>query len=241
MQYPELIFALLVIVVMAAILITLFVVVLMGNSKLKSDLLKETYRAQEEERSRIAEDLHDDIGPRLSAMKLAIDLLKNDLPPEDIKDIADESSKMIDKVIKDIRVIVRNLASKYITEKGIYHQLHELINFLHAHHSIKFEFDAEVLKDRYDQGFELSLYRMIQEMINNSIKYSGCTDVKIHVHNYNDNGKGFDEDKIDKGLGLASIKSRIKNFNGSYEFRTAPGKGVRYYLVFDIDYVKLKV
>ena len=86
-------------------------------------------------------------------------------------------------------------------------------------------------------------------MINNSIKYSGCTDVKIHVHikgdrmfvNYNDNGKGFDEDKIDKGLGLASIKSRIKNFNGSYEFRTAPGKGVRYYLVFDIDYVKLKV
>lgn len=89
----------------------------MGNSKLKSDLLKETYRAQEEERSRIAEDLHDDIGPRLSAMKLAIDLLKNDLPPEDIKDIADESSKMIDKVIKDIRVIVRNLASKYITEK----------------------------------------------------------------------------------------------------------------------------
>ncbi|MBL0053247.1 MAG: sensor histidine kinase [Bacteroidetes bacterium] len=249
MQYPELIFALLVIVVMAAILITLFVVVLMGNSKLKSDLLKETYRAQEEERSRIAEDLHDDIGPRLSAMKLAIDLLKNDLPPEDIKDIADESSKMIDKVIKDIRVIVRNLASKYITEKGIYHQLHELINFLHAHHSIKFEFDAEVLKDRYDQGFELSLYRMIQEMINNSIKYSGCTDVKINVHikgdrmfvNYNDNGKGFDEDKIDKGLGLASIKWRIKNFNGSYEFRTAPGKGVRYYLVFDIDYVKLKV
>lgn len=92
--------------------------------------------------------------------------------------------------------------------------MHELINFLHAHHSIKFEFDAEVLKIRYDQGFELSLYRMIQEMINNSIKYSGCTDVKIHVHikgdrmfvNYNDNGKGFDEDKIDKGLGLARHK-----------------------------------
>jgi len=85
----------------------------------QEELFKATLQAQEKERGRIAEDLHDDIGPRLSALKLSVDMLRNDFTAEERNSIIDDTTEILDYVIKDIRVIVRNLAGKYIGVSGV--------------------------------------------------------------------------------------------------------------------------
>ncbi|MEO8146075.1 MAG: ATP-binding protein [Bacteroidia bacterium] len=208
----------------------------------QEELFKATLQAQEKERGRIAEDLHDDIGPRLSALKLSVDMLRHDFTSEERNTIIDETTEILDYVIKDIRIIVRNLAARYIGEKGIYQQLNEFRKQIENAASVKIEMEIEILKNPLDNDFAVNLYRIIQELINNSIKHSGCTRIDIICETgennlnliYKDNGKGFSEESVSKGLGLDNITTRVKLYKGHCELVTAQNEGTRYNISFDL-------
>lgn len=207
----------------------------------QEELFKATLQAQEKERGRIAEDLHDDIGPRLSALKLSVDMLRNDFTAEERNSIIDDTTEILDYVIKDIRVIVRNLAGKYIGEKGVYIQLHEFKKQIENAAAVQINLSIDCLKEPMDNDFAVNLYRIIQEMINNSIKHSGCTHIEINCTNdnqllslvYKENGKGFSEEAVNKGLGLNNITTRVKLYKGNCELITAIGAGTEYRINFD--------
>lgn len=208
----------------------------------QDELFKATLQAQEQERGRIAEDLHDDIGPRLSALKLSIDLMHNDFSVEDRSQLIAETNEMLDNVIKDIRIIVRNLAAKYISEKGIYQQLNEFKKQVEKSGKHKIDLEIECFKELLDADFAINLYRVIQELINNSIKHAACNriDIIANLHTnqlkviYKDNGKGFDELRVNKGLGLNNVITRVKLYKGTCEVHSKIGEGTCYNIAFQI-------
>lgn len=208
----------------------------------QEELFKASLKAQEEERGRIAEDLHDDIGPRLSALKLSIDLMRNDFEKAERIQMIDETTEILDFVIKDIRVIVRNLAAKYISDKGIYLQLHEFKKQIEKGGAFTIDMEIACFKDYLDPDFAINLYRIIQELINNSVKHSKSNRIDIIAERttnnlsviYKDNGIGFDETKINKGLGLTNILTRIKLYKGQCVVSSKPDKGTCYTINFDL-------
>jgi signal transduction histidine kinase len=208
----------------------------------QEELFKASLKAQEEERGRIAEDLHDDIGPRLSALKLSIDLMRNDFEVTDRIKMIDETTEILDFVIKDIRVIVRNLAAKYISEKGIYLQLHEFKKQIEKGGTFKIDLEIECFKEHLDPDFAINLYRVIQELINNSVKHSQSSRIDIIAERtpnnlsliYKDNGIGFNEAMVNKGLGLNNIITRIKLYKGQCVINSKPDKGTCYTINFDM-------
>jgi len=215
----------------------------------QEDLFKATRQAQEQERGRIAEDLHDDIGPRLSALKLSIDLMHNDFSTEDRNQLIAETNEMLDNVITDIRIIVRNLAAKYISEKGIYLQLHEFKKQIEKGSPIKIDLEIESFKEIQDPDFAINLYRIIQELINNTIKHAACTRIDIIAHKqagllrvlYKDNGKGFDEMRVNKGLGLNNVLTRVRLYKGVCEVVSKPGQGTCYSIDFQLKHTTLTI
>jgi signal transduction histidine kinase len=208
----------------------------------QEELFKASLKAQEEERGRIAEDLHDDIGPRLSALKLSIDLMRNDFEKSERIQMIDETTEMLDFVIKDIRVIVRNLAAKYISEKGIYLQLIEFKKQIEKGGVFKIDMEIDCFKEYLDPDFAINLYRIIQELINNSVKHAKSNRIDIIAERtvsnlsiiYKDNGVGFEESKITKGLGLSNILTRIKLYKGQCVVNSKPDKGTCYTINFDL-------
>lgn len=205
-------------------------------------ILDAIYDAQENEKTRIAEDLHDNIGASLSALKLRIDAINEESTDARSVVLAKESNELLDYVIKDLRVIVRNQASKYLLTNGFKNELIRFKNYFTANNKIKFEISLSEQLPLLDNQFGVNIFRIIQELVNNSIKHSNCTIISLELIKrgteiemiYRDNGSGFDPEEVKKkGMGLSNISARVKLFNGKYQVETAPGINTKYNFVFD--------
>lgn len=184
----------------------------------QKELLSNSIEAQEQERKRIAEDLHDDVGAALSAVALSLSLLERKAGGEE-KILAQETKNHVNEVITDIRRISRDLLPPSIERFGLYETIIEMSNRIKQADKVKMDvwFGGENL--RFGEKKELMVYRIIRELVNNSIKHSGddVVDLKIRFHkdklwfSVSDTGIGFDvEKKQQGGFGLVSIKSRLE-------------------------------
>lgn len=209
-------------------------------------ILDAIYNAQENEKTRIAEDLHDNLGASLSALKLHIDEIREESKDSNAVEMVNESSELLDSIVNDLRYIVRNQASKYLITNGFHHELERFKNNFSRKNKIKFTFEDSKQLPSLDNKFGINLFRIIQELINNSIKHSGCSEIILKLSKngshlelfYEDNGKGFDADaEINSGMGLSNINARVKLFNGKYQLETSPGNNTRYKFQFDIDMI----
>jgi len=193
---------------------------------------------QEEERKRIATELHDGLGVLLSATKMQFSVL-SDKSPENRELIA-KASKMLEQASGDVRKISHNMMPGLLTKLGLYEAVEDLIERIGDSGEItaSCHFDGE--QERLPENKEIMLYRIIQEMVNNTIKHARAKNIKLtfailpdHLDiNYTDDGKGFDyNSKINNdSLGLKSIHSRVNFLNGTLKVVTSPGKGVKYSL-----------
>ena len=186
----------------------------------------ETARAmltgQEQERIRIAEDLHDRLGSTLSAAKMQMEAAVS-RNGHDNKYL-DKSGELIDKAISDTREISHNMISGVLVKLGLAAALEDLRESL----QITNRLDIKLQVDGY-QGLprktELQLFRVVQELVNNSLKHSGGSEISINLeHTENvtylrvgDNGSGFDPQKVKSGLGLVNIQRRIEAVSGNLE------------------------
>ena len=134
-----------------------------------------------------------------------------------------------------MRSIITNLSPKALQEYGYLKAVEELIASISKTESVKFELSMHGMENRFDAEFENSIFRITQELINNSLKYAKaslislntvCRDGKVVIL-YEDNGTGFDADKITRGYGLNNILSRAEMYSGEFYVDTAPGKGFR--------------
>lgn len=193
-------------------------------------------QTEEKERKRLASDLHDGLGPVLSAVNLYFQAYIDASDAKSQQEIEAKLKTIIDNAIMDVSRISHNI-SPYILEKyGLNTALENYINQIKVNEKV--QFDLELCEmHRVKLNEELVIYRSITELINNTLKHSGASQISLklimendslHI-NYNDNGDGFNvEAKLHskKGMGLNNIQNRINSLNGKIVFESSQTKGM---------------
>lgn len=213
------------------------------EAKLQAEILKQQdmatkaiLEAEEKERQRIAKDLHDGVGQMMSAAKLNLSAIENEIPFKD--DMQKEAMlriiKLVDDSCKEVRAVSHNMMPNALLKAGLASAVREFINQIDQK-IIKVNLHSEGLNERLDTNTETVLYRVIQECVNNVIKHAGATQLDISLirdqdgisATVEDNGKGFDTNDSSKrsGLGLKNIQARVEYLKGTVDFDSAPGKG----------------
>lgn len=192
--------------------------------------------ALEKERARIAADLHDELGPVLSAVKMKINSFE--LSDKEDKIQMEKTNVHIDELLKRIRDISFDLMPNSLVRKGLVIALKEFIDYLNNDSQIKFIFNCESDFQVSEQK-AVNIYRIIQEVAHNAIKHSSATEFCLNVKAVNkhlqmtimDNGTGFDFEKESAnkiGFGLRSLVSRTEIIGGQMYLDSIPGKGTTY-------------
>lgn len=192
--------------------------------------------AQEKERKRIARDLHDDLGTRISTLKLYLGGLRGYLVPGDeARAVERNAVEILDASVKDLRDMLNDLSPDTVSRYGYVHAVEELAR--HISNSRVIEVDVAVAGSppRMESTRELALYRITQELFNNSIKHSGCTRIHVRMLHaadrlevlYEDNGKGMVLSGNGGGHGLRNITNRLQLIGGTITWDSAPDQGLR--------------
>jgi len=178
---------------------------------------------QEEERKRIAQDLHDNIGTLMTSIKMKFLSIQKEIESIQKMNIADELDSMINSASQEVRRISHRMTPKILEHAGLHDSVKELELQL-TENKIKVKSHVDVLKSIDNEKMELNVYRIVQEAYNNIIKHSGADTVSIVsnikenklILRIRDNGKGISQEKWDdkNTLGLNGIKSRVNYLNG---------------------------
>ena len=198
---------------------------------------------QEEERRRISRDIHDGIGQLLTALKFKIEAinLASNMPEREKK--VDETKAMLDQVIREVRRVSFNLNPSALTDYGLVPVTKRFCEEASRLSDKKVTFENRTgFISRMEKSVETNLYRIIQEAVNNAIKYAKSRDIKVifsHKAHYlnveiEDNGAGFDFQKYlereninGSGLGIFNMQERTSFINGTFDINSAIGKGTR--------------
>lgn len=191
---------------------------------------------QDQERKRIAQDIHDSLGSVLSAAKLKLAEAR-ELRPEfatDEKFITGIS--LLDEASAELRNISHNIMPATLSKLGLVPALKNLSEKISSNKGLQVSFSAHEFDSRLDEQTEISIYRIILELINNIVKHASASLATVqlvkHPDNINitveDNGQGFDYQKIQqekKGIGLGNIQSRVEYMKGVINIDAVPGRG----------------
>ena len=195
-------------------------------------LLKATLDTQENERERIGANLHDDIGPLLSSLKLYFrsEISESDgIKKEELQSYID----ILDDNIEQVRDFSRELVPSVLKKFGLETSIQELKRRLEKGNQVQLSYSIPS-ELNLDSSELLSLYRITQEACNNALKHGKADSISIiyqqekqngYVYSINDSGKGFDIDRGSKGLGLRNIEARAKAIGCRLEITTSPSNG----------------
>ncbi len=207
-------------------------------------ILSATLRTEEKERIRFSKELHDGLGPLLSSARMSLSSLTQTGRPESEMEIIANTNHVIDEAIRSLREISNNLSPHVLNEFGLGRGVGNFISRCAAMHDMKIAYTTNLRGERFDTDVEVILYRVICELINNSLKHSGATEAVLDLAydgrslalDYSDNGKGFDPHADNgAGMGLANISSRINTLNGSLDISSSKGSGMRAHIKVDLD------
>ncbi|MBS1497384.1 MAG: sensor histidine kinase [Bacteroidetes bacterium] len=197
---------------------------------------KAVMEAEENERKRIASDLHDGVGQMMSVAKMNLSAFEEEI---DFKDVNQKNSfekviGLIDESCKEIRSVSHQMMPNALLKSGLASAIKEFIDQIDSR-VLKVSLYTEGLNEKIDTNTETVLYRVVQECVNNVLKHSGANHLDISMIkdtdgisvSIEDNGKGFDTSikQNFEGIGLKNITSRITYLKGTIEFDSTPGKG----------------
>jgi signal transduction histidine kinase len=223
-----------------AIIISYFLITIIRHQRRNLHLHKAKIMAEittlENERKRIASDLHDELGPLLSAVKLQITNLETE-HPHDLT-LIDKSSGHIDDIIRRLREISNNLMPNTLLRKGLRVAIEDSISRIKDVHplQITLSFPDEIV---LSQDKEINLYRIIQEIIHNTIKHAQAKNLRLIftlekgriVLRTDDDGIGFNYElrsKSSSGFGLLNLQSRTEVMGGEFSYSSEKDRGTRY-------------
>lgn len=174
---------------------------------------------QENERKRIAEDLHDRLGSKLAAVKLHFESIAHQA---DDHSLSKKLSNLIDEAVTDVRAIAHNMLSGVLDKFGLVAALKDLTETINLSDKLSVKFISHGIDDRFSGELELNLYRIIQELLANVLKHSEATEVIIQLNKFDDelvmtvedNGIGFNVKEVKEGVGLKNIASRVDKIGG---------------------------
>lgn len=198
-------------------------------AKAKKSLI-EAIEIQEAERSRIGSDIHDDLGPTLSAIKLKINHLTSNEATTSRNII--QLKSMVDDTIKVVRGLSHSLYPTTLEKYGLSNAISELSQRINSP-SIKTSFEIDDQIDKLSFYKQINIYRIIQEFCNNSIKYSNCSNIIMTMNidedccslTLSDNGIGFNIEVDEMGLGIKNMRMRSEAIDFDFRISSTLGKG----------------
>jgi len=213
------------------------------RAKMQAELLKQqelstraVIEAEEEERQRIARDLHDGVGQMMSAAKMNLSAFESDMHfsnPEQ-RNSFEKIIGLVDESCKEIRNVSHNMMPNALLKNSLAIAIRDFIDKMDSK-AIQVHVFTEGLDERLDSNVETVFYRVIQECVNNVIKHADASTLDISVirdkdgisATIEDNGKGFDTSDSSKfdGIGLKNITTRIEYLKGTVDFDSAIGRG----------------
>ena len=239
----------------AIFIILLFLLILFRyKQRQKATLISETNRqeklrfkamieSEEKERIRIAKDLHDGLGQILSSAKLNLSGLEDSVEKED-EHLLNNSIRIIDEAVTEVRTISHNLMPTAIMNYDITTAISVLVEKINDSANIKVDFEKENFNIQMTKETEITLYRIVQEVLNNMIKHSQTKKIDILLSSESqeinlqikDYGIGFDTSQIQhsKGIGWQNIYSRVSMLNGKIDIDSQSGKGTEIRINFSV-------
>ncbi len=190
----------------------------------QQQLINAELETLERERSRIAKDLHDSIGTNLTAIKMTVrSLLKKHMEPK-----ADYVETELQNTIQEVKDIIYELVPSGLTRYGLAEAIHNHVQKIKENIGLEIEvhtFGYEMIKD---PKINIAAFRIIQELLSNSLKHSHSKKVTVHLNFFDDllnilfqdDGIGFNIESIAKGSGLLNIQSRIQTVCGNLKFES---------------------
>jgi two-component system NarL family sensor kinase len=207
-------------------------------------ILQKTIMTQEEERNRIAKELHDDIGSKLNVAFLHIQRLKKATEAsESQRASVAEINDILNTSIASTRRLSHELLPPTLQKFGLAEALEELCEGYEKTGYVRFDLKLDGLEQAIQDDMQsLNLFRILQELSKNSIKHGEARQVMIHFledekgkhFRYKDDGKGVEKEKLmqGKGLGMGNVESRLKMIGGSWVYDSAPGQGMKAEITF---------
>ncbi|MCS6974033.1 MAG: sensor histidine kinase [Cyclobacteriaceae bacterium] len=183
-------------------------------------------QATEEERQRIARDLHDGIGQQLSGVILQLESAKHRAHGSELKTIVSSLSDNLRKTASEVRTLSHDMMPRSLTELGLVPAITDLLARTFSNTSVQCTFHHHLATDRFDAKTELTLFRVVQELVNNIIRHAQASQVSVNLFKMKDklrltvedNGVGFDAQAAQSGHGLMNIRSRVEGVKGTVLF-----------------------
>ncbi|MDF2380000.1 hypothetical protein JMG10_00880 [Nostoc ellipsosporum NOK] len=206
-------------------------------------------KGQEDERSRLAKDLHDGLGGLLSGVKLQLGAMKGNLIlTEEHGRIFNNALNKLDESISEMRRVAHNMMPEALMKLGLQHALQDYCESLSQSQPFQIETAFYGLENRLEPSVEIVVYRIVQELVNNAVKHSGATTILAQVMSQDnrititveDNGKGFEHSKLEeiRTAGLQNIQSRVNYLRGTIDIQSTPGKGTSIHIDCPLDDVQ---
>lgn len=203
--------------------------------KQRDEHLAALVEVQENERKELAKELHDGVGQLLSGLKLGLSALKVKIEKDEdnIRNL-NELIQIIDQTSSEVRGISHRMMPRILQEEGLVPAIDDMLEKSFRYTHVEWVFEHYGLKERYPEKLEISLFRICQELVNNIIKHSEASKVSVQlVQNQSflilfveDNGRGFNTNNQDKGIGLLNIATRLKNLHGEFTMEPSPDSGL---------------
>ena len=195
-------------------------------------------QTEERERKRFAKDLHDGLGPLLSTVKMSVSALSHLKHDEASQEIVENTELVLNEAIKSLKEISDNLSPHILNNFGLVRALTNFTNKINVTKTIRIKLESDLKDERFDSSVEVVLYRVICELINNTIKHAHARKIDISLNRdgdylaivYKDDGKGFDVEKVieqptSSGMGFSNIYSRINSLKGEIKIESEQKKG----------------
>jgi signal transduction histidine kinase len=206
-------------------------------------------KGEEQERSRLAKDLHDGLGGMLSGIKYSFNTMKGNLimTPEN-NQAFERSMDMLDSSIKEMRRVAHNMMPEALVKFGLDTALKDLCNDINQSGALQVSYQSIGLKNlTIDQTTAITLYRIVQELLNNTMKHAAAKTALVQLTKseghlsvtVEDDGKGFDtlllkQSKSRRGIGWSNIQNRVEFLKGTLDVQSANGKGTSVFIELSV-------
>ncbi|MDF1698390.1 MAG: histidine kinase [Saprospiraceae bacterium] len=189
---------------------------------------------QETERKRLAKEIHDGVGPNMSTLKLQIDSIKRKLNDNDAISALDKVNEAISEIATDIRQISHDLMPSSLIDFGVVTALSNFSNRITETGEVQVVYNSNIEDGYLTKEHELNIFRIVQELVNNALKYSKCGTIEISLQEVEnkliiaviDDGDGMEADTSKSGIGLHNINSRVDSLQGTISIDSEKGNGV---------------
>lgn len=206
------------------------------QDKIQINSMQSMIQGQEIERERIAKDLHDSLGGLLSTIKLQVDNIRNKESNVKMLPAFQSATQLIDTAVSEVRSISQNLQPGALSRLGLIPALKDLINRYDSDEGPEIHLQHFDIPQDIDQVMALSVYRIIQEILNNATKHAKAKEILVQLNTENedlvihieDDGIGFDAKKTYTSMGLKNIKSRVNYMKGTIEIDSRKNAGTSF-------------